>query len=421
MVEDIRTVKLNILELTNIKNKSLNELLDRCIEAGNHLFETIDYLDLFGESTTRYSLQKVEYRHLKDSFGLHSQIIVDLCKDVFTIFQNNGNSFSKYTIPYNVPRSGRLSKTKNGNPIMSVATLNRRIGLPVSQDGAWKRFNELIDSGYDFTSFRIKKVKSNWKIIVNLRKHFEIPDGFDSILGIDVGSRTLASVTILERDGVKKQLYFGRDIWEKQRNISIRRSNIRSYVDKGSEKAKRKINKLRGYESNFVKTRSGQIAKKIVEFAKFHNSVIAIENLVGLKNSRLNRKSNRRVKRMPYNTFRVALESVCRRNSIKLVTVNPYHTSKSCPRCGNIGIRINKGSVFRCKCGLIVNADRNASLNIALRAEQTILNSKVGSIQSTERDASVNRHGWQDVGCNVTRLHRYHSPDCKPTTSVVGS
>jgi len=57
------------------------------------------------------------YGYLKQNRNLQSQIIIDLVKDAFA--QNDSYEFEKYSIPYNVPRSGKLSMTKNGNPTMS--------------------------------------------------------------------------------------------------------------------------------------------------------------------------------------------------------------------------------------------------------------------------------------------------------------
>lgn len=94
---------------------------------------------------------------------------------------NNSYEFDRYSIPYNVPRSGKLSITKNGNPIMSISVAQReRIGLPITKDGAWERFNQLLHYGYTWSSFR---------------------------------TRRLAAVTVLTRRGVEKQIYLGRDIY----------------------------------------------------------------------------------------------------------------------------------------------------------------------------------------------------------------
>ncbi|GAH25213.1 unnamed protein product, partial [marine sediment metagenome] len=179
------------------------------------------------------------------------------------------------------------------------------------------------------------------------------------------GTNTLAAITVYDplHRKVLKQLYLGRDIYQVKRDIGVRRSKLQS---RGSEKAAVALRKLRGYEHNFTKTRCFEIAHQIVALAKEYNCTIAIENLKHLNKSKLSRKSDRKVKRMPYAMFVAALQAVAFQNGIAVVKVNPRYTSKTCSKCGERGKRT--GAAFKCACGFISNSDRNASCNIALRA-----------------------------------------------------
>jgi len=421
MTEEVRTVVLNALPLTKAKEEKLNNLLAKCIEGTEYLLAALSYMEIYGDKLSRYELQKKTYEYLKNEIGLPSQIIIDLTKDVFA---SSAFRFSKYSIPYNVPRSGRLSHTKNGNPVMSISIAQRqRIGIPIEQDGAWARFNEILKDGYTWTAFRLKRTRKNWQILISLRRKVEPIEETESVIGIDIGSRCLAAMTLMSAKGIEKQLYFGRDIWERQRDISIRRSKLQRYSKKGADKdkARKKLRAMKHKESNYVKTRCYEIAHEIVRIAKEKKSVIAIENLNGLMNARGHRKSNRRTKRMPYRIFRAALESVSKREGVKVIAVSPRHTSKWCPKCGSLGKRKAKGSIFVCpKCRREVNADRNASLNIALRAAEVIRNHNLISSQSSEGGPTVNWVGWQDEGEGVKSWHGYLAPDCKPTLLRVG-
>ena len=414
MIEEVRTVILNTLPLSKAKEEKLKKLLDSCIQGTEYLLAALSYMKLYGEKWSRYTLQEKTYEYLREAFSIPAQITVDLIKDVFAT--NNSFGFSRYSISYNNPRSGRLSKTKNGNPIMSVAiATKKRTGIPIAQDGAWNRFNELVKSDYSWTAFKIAKSDNGWKLLINLKKKFVLIEN-QSIVGIDVGSRILAAISLVTDNGIEKQLYFGRDIYDKQRDISIRRSKLQQYRDTGidKEKARQKLKVLKSKERKYVKTRCYQIAHEIVEIAKIHKSIIAIENLKGLKNAQGHRKSNRRTKRMPYHTFRAALESVATRAGVEVMPVSPRYTSQWCPKCGNIGKRKNKGKTFVCECGRDINADRNASLNIALRAAEVIHNHNVLSSQNSQGNVPVNARGWQDEGKGVMSWYGYFPPDCKP-------
>lgn len=129
-----------------------------------------------------------------------------------------------------------------------------------------------------------------------------------------------------------------------------------------------------------MKTRCYQVAHKIVDLAKKFDACIVIEDLTALKNARGNRKSNRKTKRMPYHKFREAIESVAAQEGIVVLLGDPRDTSKTCYKCGEIGSR--NGAYFKCpNCGHQANADRNASVNVALRA---------GVTQTPEGNQTVN-------------------------------
>lgn len=166
---------------------------------------------------------------------------------------------------------------------------------------------------------------------------------------------------------IARQLYFGQDMGHKKRDVCIRRSKLQEYAGKGDRTAIQKLRKLKKYETNYTETRCWQVAHKIISLAKEYNAFISIEDLHGLKDAKGHRKSNRKTKRMPYHMLRVALESVAGQNNTLVETVDPEYTSQICSRCGELGTR--DGATFRCStCGNEVNADRNASVNIAIRA-----------------------------------------------------
>ena len=428
MSKEIRTVTLNVLPLTKAKEEKLNTLLSSCIQATEHILAAISYLQYYKPALSRYDLQAEVYSYLRQTFAIPSQITIDLIKDVFANSDSNNytHRFSQYSVSYNVPRSGKLTKSRGrGNPIMgiTVATGGRRMGIPIAQDGAWARFNSLIDEGYSWSAFRLNKANRGWQVLVSIQRDTPAPMSLgQAVLGVDVGSRTLAAITLLTEQGVTKQLYFGRDLYDHQRDISIRRSMLQRYAATGKdkEKAKQKLSNLKKQEQNYTKTRCYQIAHEIVALANEHNATIAIEHLSGLKNAKGNRKSNRRVKRMPYNTFRAALESVAKRAGAFVIAVSPRYTSKWCPVCGKMGTRVNKGKTFNCTCcGRKVNADRNASLNIALRAAD-ICDHKLFQSLYSQGYESVNTREWLDEGAGIMSWHGYFPPDSKPLCFSLG-
>jgi IS605 OrfB family transposase len=415
--EVVRSVELNLLPLTHVKNNRLSSLFSEYVQVANEVLFTL-------KSKRPHSgteLHNLTYRSIRGRSKLPAQLVCAARQDAWAKRKHMISMFRSLPVSYNVPRSGSLTWTRRGNPILSVATLDGRQGLPVAKDGAWRRLSQLLEEGWTFTEF---KLLATQMARVTLRREFQVqePAPNQAVAGADVGVRTLAAVTILGANGIKRQLYFGRDVWQVKRDLGIRRSKLQAYASTGSRRARRVLRDLRGYERRFTKTRCYQEAHRVVDLAKQYQATVAIENLTGLNESKLSRKANRKVKRMPYFLFRQALQSVAWRSGVEVSTVNPRYTSQTCPRCRQRGTR--KGTVFTCKCGFTSNADRCASVNIAKllweRARQrgqtpTLL------VQSSQSEAVVNQpvrcHDGDQALVRNQASHHEH----KPPVSVGGS
>ena len=396
---DVRSVAVKVAELSRRKVAILDELTGRCLDAATHLRTTLEYWDVVSdEKETRYNLHALEYNHIRSKYRLPSQVAIDVVRDVFAMYTGTGGWPVRYSPSFNNPRSGSLTTTRRGNPVVTVATSSGRTALPIRMDGSWDRLATFIASGYEFTSFRLSKDGDGWIVIFSLKKDIEPYVPGSCVVGVDLGSRTLAAVSVVdtEDNSVRGQWYFGRDVWERQRDISIRRGRLQAYEKTGpdGDKARRKLSKLRNKEHNFVTTRCYQVAHQIVNIAKSNGASIAVEDLTHLNRAPGNRKSRRKARRIPYRRERAALESVAKRERVPVVAVNPAYTSQLCPKCGNLGKRTTRNKIFVCTCGRKVNADRNASVNIAIRAGS--LSRKSTSPQATDDSGPINGHVWRD-------------------------
>ncbi len=316
------------------------------------------------ESNVVTKLHHLSYNIIRSRYNLQAQLVQDVRRDVWAKRNHKIEKFKSIPVTYNVPRSGNFGTTERENPVVSVSTVNGRTAIPIKKDGSYKRFQEFLNEGYEFTEFKLTRKGKNWIVLISLHKTFEVSDK-PNVIGIDVGTTVLAAVSLIINGHIAKQLYFGRDVSQVKCDIGVRRSILQS-KKATSDRARRALRKLRGYEANFTKTRCYQIAHEIVDIALIHGASIAIEDLKGLNGTRLSRKSNRKVKRMPYSEFRHALESVAFQNGVNVVPVSPRNTSKTCYRCGNVSRNNRKSqAMFSCNCGFEANADRTASVNIA--------------------------------------------------------
>lgn len=370
MKEMHKSIRVNLIDPTNRKKQILSEIKGKWDECQKHLLETLINSDALVEfNINRYKLQELEYHHLRKITGLNSQYIIDIIKITFAFWKKcNIHKPCNFPLSFNVPRNGDLKYNNEMKPYISVSTFSkmRRINIPIKIDGAWYRLKKYFDEGWETTFFSLY-TDGGYYSVFDIKKSFNIMKKYKTVIGVDIGSRTLASISIITSNRkILKQLYFGKDIWEKQRNLSIRYSKLQHHSQKGDEQAKRKIKEF--YKNRqFIKTRCYEIAHEIVNLAIKYNSFIVLEDLNDLKYTKLNKKGNRRVKIIPYYQFKKALESVATQNHIDVKSVDSRYTSQICSRCGNIK-KVRK-VIYRCnKCGYAANRDRNASVNIAHRA-----------------------------------------------------
>jgi len=372
--EVVKALRLNLLPLSKRKEHLLSELFNSVLTCCN------DILSIAKSSNPKNFaiLHNTSYPIIKQKYSLHSQILVDCIHQVWENLKTNPDELKQVPVRFNIPRSGKFSKTKRGNPVVVIANGNGRIALPIRQNGAYERFIEHLEDGWKCAQFRLHKENGRYVVIVFLRKKFEVKQQYQAVVGVDVNSGNFA-VTVLRSDGrVLKQLYLGQDIWHKQWKFMKRRSKLRSYADKGSGRARRALRRMRHAERNFVNTRIWQVSHEIVEIAMRYDAVIAIEKLKHLRKrsgkGKKPRRANRKIHRIPFHKFRIAIQSVAWQHGIDVVEVPAMKTSQKCPKCGYMSKKNwvffkGKRKLFMCvKCGYEANVDRTASRNIATLA-----------------------------------------------------
>ena len=356
-------------------------------------------LECVGDVKSRAELHNRTYKRFRSEYDVASQLIIEATSYAWSI-RKTTKDINKCVVRFDKRLfSFKFKHTKRGNPVLSLRLSNERIGLPIRQDGAYKRIQQHLKEGWEVTSIIMKE---NLKFFVVLSKDFPEPEVRPNWIGVDVNSSKIA-VSVISKDKVLKQTYLGQDVSVKQFKFEERRAKLRSYRDKGSSKAGLKLKRLKGKQRNYVGTRMWQIANEIVKMAKQFNANIAIEKLKHLRKrgGEWNKNSRRKVNRIPYSFFRHALKCVAEREGVVVKEVKPSYTSQTCPRCGHIGKENWRGYVyFKCvKCGYEADRDRVASLNIALRAAPRVgVPKHYFWSQFPEGGASVSRHVLKDEG-----------------------
>jgi transposase len=109
-------------------------------------------------------------------------------------------------------------------------------------------------------------------------------------------------------------------------------------------------------------------------------------NLERMLNVNRGRRVGKVLARWTYRDIFGKLESFCEERGVLILRKDPAYTSQRCSKCGWTRKSNRKGSVFKCgQCGNTLDADLNASLNLALELPE---------ISRKQRLKKINRRGF---------------------------
>ena len=187
----------------------------------------------------------------------------------------------------------------------------------------------------------------------------------DKFIGVDMGVVVIAAVA--RDDGTRVADWSGGAVTaRRKKNVQLRQK----LQKKGTKSAKRLLKKRSRKEARFVNDVNHCISKSIVAEAKRTGHGIAVEKLTGIRERVRLRKPRRvAVHSWSFADLGQKIEYKAKMNGVIFTQVDPRYTSQTCSRCGNIAkkSRINQATYKCISCGISLNADINAAVNIARR------------------------------------------------------
>lgn len=193
----------------------------------------------------------------------------------------------------------------------------------------------------------------------------------ETVLGIDRGLKNIAVAALTGLDGkpIHNLWYFsGGEVSHKRRNMRQIRQEF------GCAKRVDKIKQSKWKEHNFVKDVNHKISRQIVDIAQENKSLVVLEDLRGIKNSKANwgKLMNYQKSSWSYYQLKEMILYKAEEKGVPVVFIDPRNTSKMCSKCGETGNR--DGLWFSCPhCGYQCNADGNGALNIAHRGLEVLM------------------------------------------------
>lgn len=196
------------------------------------------------------------------------------------------------------------------------------------------------------------------KVFLNIvfSKDIADPELTGKVVGVDQGIKKLAVTS-------ENQFFSGGQV----KKVSRRYEKLKAALQKrGSKSAKKHLRKIAKKENRFRANTNHIVTKQIVNSAE-EGSVLAIEQLTGIRqNVRLRKKQRKDLHKWNFFQFEEFLTYKANAKGIEVKKVDARYTSQKCSKCGYVS-RSNRQSqaVFKCKqCSFSLNADLNASRNI---------------------------------------------------------
>jgi len=184
-------------------------------------------------------------------------------------------------------------------------------------------------------------------------------------VGIDVGLKTFAFLS--NGDVVENPRFFRKD--EK----ALAKAGRKQAKTKKRSAARRKANKVLSRIHERIRNRRHDFVHQTARRLVNRYGVIAVEKL-NVKGMVKNHSLAKSISDASWSMFRSILvqkaESAVNRT---VVEVNPRYTSQMCSKCGNIQKKSLSVRWHECqKCGLSLDRDMNAAINIAALGQQSL-------------------------------------------------
>ena len=230
--------------------------------------------------------------------------------------------------------------------------------------------HKIINNEYKIKESSLMFDKNN-NLILNLT--FDIPDKEaheivpGRTLGVDLGIATPAYVCLSDNTYIRSGFGSANDFFRVRQQLKNRRKKLYASLTvvkggKGRNKKLKAADRLKEKERNFAKTYNHQLSYKIVKFAKDNKC-----EFINLEYLTKDGFENRILSSWSYYELQKMIEYKAEREGIKVRYVDPAYTSQTCSKCGHVDKENRPTQAkFKCvNCGLELNADHNASINIA--------------------------------------------------------
>ncbi|MHA1506439.1 MAG: RNA-guided endonuclease TnpB family protein [Candidatus Asgardarchaeia archaeon] len=252
------------------------------------------------------------YRQIRESFDIGSQTVQEVRDVVVEVINSYAQLIRKgkkaslpkveeFTVRLNYPRVVSVFEHGKEFDFFFKVKINRdkRIAIPIECGKMQKQlFKDALNGKYKIGAFQLIRRDGCFYFGIPIKKEVELKRSYDGVVGVDLGLRCNAVITLLYKNGkiIKVEFVKYRKLMHKIRMLWHRIDELKSMLPEGQRTSKR-IRRLWKRIRRVNDWIAHNISKKIVEIAKENNSMIAMENLKRLRpvRGKNSRKNNRRI------------------------------------------------------------------------------------------------------------------------------
>jgi putative transposase len=311
--------------------------------------------------TSKTTIQSQVYQTIREKYSLSANLAVRACARVGANRKTakKGKKPVKTFKPTSADYDARIFALREKDWSVSLTLVGGREHIPIVTSNY--QIGKL--KGSKPTSAQLCKHKDgNYYIHIQIKDEALLPISSDNVIGVDFG-RTDIAVTSDNKKWSGKEIRDVRDKYSKQR------ANLQKKASKGTRSSRRRcrqlLKRLSGREKRFQRHINHVISKTIILDAKQSKSIVAIEDLTGIRD-RTNQQPRGKTERRRSNSWafyqlRTFLEYKGLINGVEILPVSPRYSSQTCHCCLHLGLR--SGKKFKCTnsiCGWHGDADENA-------------------------------------------------------------
>ena len=265
----------------------------------------------------------------------------------------------------------------------------RKIRMPKL---GWVRMTEELRFDGKIMSATVKKRAGKWFVSIAVETADPVSESqVSGSVGIDLGIKTLATLsdgTVFENP--KTYYKYDKQLRRAQKSLSRKKKG-----SKNRAKAKLKLSKIH-YRINCVV--DDYIHKMTRHVANNYHTVV-LEDL-NVKGMLKNRHLSKAVSRSNFHKIKQFLQYKC--GDVRFVD-RFYPGSKTCSSCGRIKDMPLHLRVYECRCGLKLDRDLNAAINI--------LRAGCPEVKPVETRALAAGNGGETVACEAGNTHKQVTGD----------